>query len=117
MFIAAPQSSDWQHSAPLGMDGVIYDIFIKKHQDQFSAAWVCQECCEQSTWRAIAPTREAAIERATIGAEVHHSFSHKEKIGNALFSMSSRETLNLEEFGVVVIRPQSRASGYLKSIC
>src|SRR3954451_8893224 len=97
MFITAPQSTGWQQTAHLGMDGVCYDILIKEQDDKFSAAWVCQECCEQSTWRAIAPTRERAIERAIVGAEVHHSFSHREKIAAALFSESSRETLDFEK--------------------
>jgi len=79
MLDAASQTTkgaDWQHSAHLGIDGVSYDIFIKEHDEQFSAAWVCQQCCEQSTWRAKSPTRERAIERAKVGAQVHHSFSH-----------------------------------------
>lgn len=93
--------SEWQQSAHLGMDGVNYDFFIteNKNKDQFAAAWVCEECCEQSTYRAIAPTRQQAIARAVVGAEVHHSISHKDKIGAALFSPSSRVTLTFNEFG------------------
>src|SRR4051812_30388442 len=97
MFIPVPQSTDWQHSAHLGMDGVSYDIYIKEQDDQFSAAWVCEECCEQSTWRALAPTRERAIQRARVGAQVHHSFSHREKIAGALLSKSNHETLTFED--------------------
>jgi hypothetical protein len=96
MFITAPQSTGWQQTAHLGMDGVCYDILIKEQDDKFSAAWVCQECCEQSTWRAIAPTRERAIERAIVGAEVHHSFSHKDKTGDVRLSKSSRETVTFD---------------------
>src|SRR3982751_4267509 len=96
MFISPAQNSGWQHGAHLGIDGVRYDIYIKEQDDQFSAAWVCEECCEQSTWRAIGPTRERAIQRAIIGAQVHHSFSHKEKAGNALILKSSRETLTFD---------------------
>jgi hypothetical protein len=79
MSIDAPQTvrvSDWQHGAHLGINGISYDIFINEHADQFSAAWVCQTCCEQSTWRAKVPTWEAAIERAKVGAQIHHSFMH-----------------------------------------
>ena len=90
-------SSDWQHGAHIGLDGVSYDILVKEHNGQFAAVWVCQQCCEQSTWRAIAPTRERAIARARERAEVHHSFSHKDKIEGALLSQSSRETLAFEE--------------------
>jgi hypothetical protein len=97
MLSTAPRGSGWQHSVHLGMDGVNYDIFVKGHNDQFASAWVCQQCCEQSTWLATAPTRERAIERARIGAKVHHSFSHKDKIGAALGSQSSRETLSFDE--------------------
>ena len=91
MFISAAtqsvKSSDWQHSAHLGIDGVSYDFFIQEDADQFAAAWVCQRCCEQATWRAKAPTREGAIERAKVGAQVHHSFAHSRHRN------SSRETL------------------------
>jgi hypothetical protein len=87
MSIVAPPAvkfSDWQYGAHLGLDEISYDIFIKDvGGGDFSASWVCQKCCEQSTWRAKASTWEAAIERAKVGAQVHHSFMHLRDRGRA----------------------------------
>jgi hypothetical protein len=70
------KGSDWQYSAHVGIEGISYDIFIKELADQFSASWVCQKCCGNSTWRAKAPTRQKAIQQARMGAQVHHSLAH-----------------------------------------
>jgi hypothetical protein len=93
MSIAAPpvvNVSDWQYGAHLGVGGITYDIFIKDGGGgDFSASWVCQKCCEQSTWRAKAPTWEGAIELAKVGAQIHHSFMHLRDRGRATLAFKN----------------------------
>src|SRR5258705_4502011 len=37
----------WTREERVDLDGVIYDICVAKHRDEFLAVSVCNECCEQ----------------------------------------------------------------------
>jgi hypothetical protein len=78
--IAEAKSPSWPHQwtreEQVEVDGVIYDICVAKHNGEFLAVSVCNECCEQVSINLGSSSAKKARNRAIVGLELHHHSVH-----------------------------------------
>ena len=57
--------------------GVRYEITVVPYTEHmYRATWFCLVCDEEGAWAPVSLEVAQAIESATVGVEVHHSFCH-----------------------------------------
>ena len=67
----------WTREERVDLDGVIYDICVAKHRDEFLAVSVCNECCEQVSINLGSSSAKKARDRAVVGLQLHHDSVHR----------------------------------------
>jgi hypothetical protein len=67
----------WTPEEQVDLDGVIYDICVAKHDGQFLAVSVCNECCEQVSINLGSSSAKKARDRAFVGLQLHHDSVHR----------------------------------------
>ena len=67
----------WTREEQVEVDGVTYDICVAKHNGEFLAVSVCNECCEQVSINLGSSSAKKARDRAIVGLELHHDSVHR----------------------------------------
>lgn len=79
--LAEAKSPSWPHQwtreEQFDLDGVTYDICVAKHNGEFLAVSVCNECCEQVSINLGSSSAKKARDRAIVGLELHHDSVHR----------------------------------------
>lgn len=68
---------EWTREEQIELDGVTYDICVAKHDGEFLAVSVCNECCEQVSINLGSSTAKKARDRAIVGLQLHHDSIHR----------------------------------------
>jgi hypothetical protein len=67
----------WTREQQIDLDGINYDICVAKHDGEFLAVSVCNECCEQVSINLGSSSAKKARDRAIMGLQLHHDSVHR----------------------------------------
>jgi hypothetical protein len=72
----ADPNAQWTRREQVELNGLKYDITVRKSGNEYSATWFCQECQQHGASTLKSSTPEQASERAQINLFAHHTLVH-----------------------------------------
>jgi len=73
----ANRNPEWTRSEQISMDGVDYEVKIRRANSGFAGAWECYGCLARGETSLISDTEEQASERAQVSLYAHHILVHR----------------------------------------